>query len=105
MMGTQDAPAQLLYDFDLDRHVPSDHIPREIDRFLDMDGMREVLRPFYSSPRTSLNRPGLIIRMLVIGYIMGIRSERRLWRDEDKLEIVLSVGIGGATVTQEALRL
>ena len=78
MMGTQDAPAQLFYDFDLDRHVPSDHMLREIDRFLDMDGMREVLRPFYSSPRTSLNRPGLIIQMLVIGYVMGIGSERRL---------------------------
>ena len=78
MIGTQTAPAQLFYDFDLERHVPSSHMLREIDRFLDVDGMREALRPFYSH----LGRPSidleLIIRMLVIGYVMGIRSERRL---------------------------
>lgn len=34
MMGTQMAPAQLLYDFDLERHVPSGHMLRAIDRFL-----------------------------------------------------------------------
>ncbi len=58
MMGTQDAPAQLFYDFDLERHVPAGHMLREIDRFLDMDGMREALRPFYSSLGRPLDRPG-----------------------------------------------
>lgn len=37
------------------------------------------------------------------GEILGL-ERRRLWRDEDKLEIVMSVGIGGATVTQVAQR-
>ena len=77
-MGTQDAPAQLFYDFDLERHVPAEHMLREIDHFLDMDGMREALRPFYSSLGRPSIDPELIIRMLVIGYVMGIRSERRL---------------------------
>ena len=44
MMGTQTAPAQLFYDFDLERHVPSGHMLREIDRFLDVDEMREAVR-------------------------------------------------------------
>lgn len=39
MMCTQTAPAQLFYDFDLERHVPSGHMLREIDRFLDVDGI------------------------------------------------------------------
>lgn len=78
MMGTQTAPAQLFYDFDLERHVPSGHMLREIDRFLDVDGMREALRPFYSHLGRPSIDPELIIRMLVIGYVMGIRSERRL---------------------------
>ena len=78
MMGTQTAPAQLFYDFDLERHVPSSHMLREIDRFLDVDGMREALRPFYSHLGRPSIDPELIIRMLVIGYVMGIRSERRL---------------------------
>jgi len=46
MMGTQSAPAQLFYDFDLEHHVPDNHMLREIDRFLDVDGMRQKLRPF-----------------------------------------------------------
>jgi|SRR6056297_1990463 len=40
---------------------------------------------------------------LMRGEILGL-ERRRLWRDEDKLEIVLSVGIDGATVTQVAQR-
>lgn len=78
MMGIQTAPAQLFYDFDLDEHVPSTHMLREIDRFLDVDGMRQKLRPFYSSMGRPSIDPEPIVRMLVIGYVMGIRSERRL---------------------------
>lgn len=87
MMGTQTAPAQLFYDFDLERHVPSGHMLREIDRFLDVDGMRKALRPFYSHLGRPSIDPELIIRMLVIGYVMDIRSERRL-------SLVLSAGPG-----------
>lgn len=58
--------------------VPSGHMLREIDRFLDVDGMREALRPFYSHLGRPSIDPELSIRMLVISYVMGIRSERRL---------------------------
>ena len=44
MMGTQRAPAQLFYNFDLKRYIPYGHMLREIDHFLDVDGMREALR-------------------------------------------------------------
>lgn len=81
MMGVQRAEAQLFYAFDLESHVPSEHLLREIDRFLDMDGMREKLRPFYSHTGRPSIDPELIVRMLVIGYVMGIRSERRLCQD------------------------
>lgn len=90
-MGTQTAPAQLSYDFDLERHVPSGHMLREIDRFLDVNGMREGLRHFYSYLGRPSIDPELIIRMLVIGYVMGIRSERRL-------SVVLSAEPGGEGV-------
>jgi len=36
MMGVQKAPARLFYDFDVEAHVPADHMLREIDRFLDV---------------------------------------------------------------------
>src|SRR6056297_2398434 len=40
---------------------------------------------------------------LMRGEVLGL-ERRRFWRDEDKLEIVMSVGIDGATVTQVAQR-
>ncbi|WP_338551221.1 IS1182 family transposase [Roseovarius phycicola] len=81
MMGTQRVEAQLFYEFDLDAHVPPNHVLREIDRFLDMGDMREKLKPFYSHTGRPSIDPELIVRMLVIGYVMGIRSERRLCQE------------------------
>ncbi len=43
MMGTQEAPARLFYDFDLEAHVPANHLLREIDRFLDVGTIRPAL--------------------------------------------------------------
>jgi transposase len=78
MMGMQTAPAQLFYDFCLDDHVPEGHLLRRIDRFLDLDKVRTELRPFYSSIGRPSIDPELMMRMLIVGYCMGIRSERRL---------------------------
>jgi transposase len=78
MMGTQSAPPQLFYDFCLDDHVPQDHLLRRIDQFLDLERTREELRPFYSSIGRPSVDPELMMRMLIVGYCMGIRSERRL---------------------------
>ncbi len=77
-MGMQTAPAQLFYDFRLDDHVPEDHLLRRIDRFLDLEKVRTELKPFYSSIGRPSIDPELMMRMLIVGYCMGIRSERRL---------------------------
>ena len=42
------AQEALFYSFNLERHVPADHLLRSIDRFVDLSGIREHLRPFYS---------------------------------------------------------
>jgi transposase len=73
MMGVQVAPAQLFYDFCLD-----DHLLRRIDRFLDLESVRTALKPFYSSIGRPSVDPELMMRMLIVGYCMGLRSERRL---------------------------
>ncbi|MGH6713010.1 MAG: transposase [Bradyrhizobium sp.] len=78
MMGMQTAPAQLFYDFCLDAHVPEDHLLRRIDRFLDLEKVRTELKPFYSNIGRPSIDPELMMRMLIVGYCMGIRSERRL---------------------------
>lgn len=79
MMGERhiDQPA-LFYEFSLERHVPADHLLRSIDRFVDLGDIREQLRPYYSETGRPSVDPELMIRMLIIGYCMGIRSERRL---------------------------
>lgn len=77
-MGMQSAPERLFYDFCLEDHVPDDHLLRQIDRFLDFDGIRQQLRPYYSSIGRPSIDPELMIRMLIVGYCFAIRSERRL---------------------------
>lgn len=88
-MGTQTAPAKSFYDFDMGCHVPSAYVLREIDRFLDVYAIREALRPFYSQMERPSIDPELIIRMLVIGYVIVIRSERRLC---DEVHLNLAYG-------------
>jgi hypothetical protein len=79
MMGERTVMQEaLFYSFSLEQHVPADHLLRSIDRFVDLHGIREHLRPFYSETGRPSNDPGLMIRMLIVGYCMGIRSERRL---------------------------
>src|SRR5579862_699156 len=68
----------LFYEFSLERHVPADHLLRSIDRFVDLSGIRAHPRPFYSTIGRPSTDPELMIRMLLIGYCCGIRSERRL---------------------------
>jgi transposase len=58
--------------------VPADHLLRLIDRFVDLDGLRRELSPFYSAIGRPSIAPELMIRMLLVGYCFGIRSERRL---------------------------
>lgn len=79
MMGPRRVEqAALFYSFSLDRHVPTDHMLRAIDRFIDLSGLRHQLAPFYSSTGRPSVDPELMIRMLIVGYCFGIRSERRL---------------------------
>jgi transposase len=79
MMGPkQVAQGALFYEFSLEDHVPADHLLRSIDRFVDLSGMRTHLAPFYSATGRPSVDPELMIRMLIIGYTHGIRSERRL---------------------------
>src|SRR5213593_1849416 len=79
MMGErrvrQDA---LFYEFSLERHVPERHLLRSIDRFVALDGLRQELAPFYSEMGRPSIDPELMVRMLIVGYSFGVRSERRL---------------------------
>jgi len=79
MMGHQtDGQKKLFYSFNLDDHVPAEHLLRGIDRFLDLGELRRHLAPFYSQTGRPSVDPELMVRMLIVGYSFGIRSERRL---------------------------
>ncbi len=79
MMGERTVVQEaLFYEFNLERHLPADHLLRSIDRFVDLSGIRAHLRPFYSEIGRPSIDPELLIRMLLVGYCFGIRSERRL---------------------------
>jgi transposase len=79
MMGQSgDNPNRLFYSFNLEEHVPANHLLRGIAEFFDLSDLRAYLAPFYSHTGRPSIDPELMIRMLVVGYCFGIRSERRL---------------------------
>jgi len=79
MMGERRVGQEaLFYEFSIERHVPEPHLLRSIDRFVELDGLRQELAPFYSDKGRPSIDPELMIRMLIVGYCFGIRSERRL---------------------------
>jgi transposase len=78
MMGRQEELARLFYRFNLERHVPADHLLRQIDAVLDLSAIRHTLAPYYAAGGRPSIDPELMIRMLLVGYAFAIRSERRL---------------------------
>src|SRR5271165_1846185 len=79
MMGSgSGGQKQLFYSFNLEDQVPADHLLRGIDRCLDLGELRDHLAPFYSHTGWPSIDPELMMRMLIVGYSFGIRSERRL---------------------------
>lgn len=68
----------LFYTFNLETVVPQKHLLRGIDRCLDLGDLREHLAEYYSHTGRPSIDPELMIRMLLVGYCYGIRSERRL---------------------------
>jgi len=79
MMGERQVRQEaLFYGFSLEEHVPADYLLRSIDRFVELSDVRRQLEPFYSAIGRPSVDPELMIRMLLIGYCCGIRSEQQL---------------------------
>ena len=72
---------QLFYSFCLDEAVPDDHLVRQIAGVLDLSWVHCELAPYYAKLGRPSIDPVLMIRMLIIGYVFAIRSERALCRD------------------------
>jgi len=78
MMGQHERTESLFYYFRLEDQIPEDHLLRLIDQYVDLSFVRERLKPFYSSSGRPSIDPEVLLRLLLIGYLYGITSERRL---------------------------
>lgn len=72
---------QLFYEFCLDEVVPDDHLVRQISSVLDLSWVHTELAPYYSTIGRPSIDPLLMIRMLIVGYVFAIRSERQICRE------------------------
>lgn len=84
MLGRRDRDqGKLFYEFKLDDMIPKDHLLRRMDVFVSavLTDLHAQLKPFYSDIGRPSVDPELMIRMLLVGYCFGIRSERRLCQE------------------------
>ena len=82
MMGRlKSDQGQLFYEFHLGDAIPEDHLVRKIDAALDLSWLRSELASHYSPMGRPSIDPELMVRMLVVGYVFAIRSERLICRE------------------------
>jgi transposase len=78
MMGQQPRTDSLFYYFRLEDQIPDEHLLKRLDRFIDFGFVRERLRDTYSAIGRPSIDPEVLLRLLLVGYLYGITSERRL---------------------------
>jgi transposase len=81
MMGEQSRTEPLFYYFRLEDQIPAHHLLRRIDRYVDFSFVRERLRGAYSHMGRPSIDPEILLRLLLVGYLYGITSERRLMEE------------------------
>ena len=78
MMGRREFSEKLYYQLSLDKLVPPDHLLRRIAAAVDFSFVRHLCRPYYSHTGQPSVDPVVLLKMLLVGYLYGITSERRL---------------------------
>jgi transposase len=78
MMGQHTCSESLFYYFRLEDYIPENHLLRMIDRYVSLTFVREKLQDFYSETGRPSIDPELLLRILLIGYLYGITSERKV---------------------------
>src|SRR6202163_1767684 len=78
MMGQHDRSEALFYYFRLEDQVPETHLLRLIEKHISFAFVRERLKASYSDTGRPSIDPELLLRILLIGYLYGVTSERKL---------------------------
>src|SRR5213593_2342330 len=81
MMGTSNTQAAMFHYTSVDQLVPADDPLRAIEAVIDWEVIRERMAPFYSSLGRPSIPPEQLLKAMLIGYLFGITSERRLMRE------------------------
>ena len=80
MMGQQTRNESLFYYFRLEDQIPEDHLLRLIDQHVELSFVRERVKGLYSSTGRPSIDPEVLLRLLLVGYLYGITSERDCWK-------------------------
>jgi len=81
MMGHHARSESLFYYFRIEDQIPENHLLRLIDRHVSFDFVREKLKDSYSETSRPSIDPEVLLRLLLVGYLYGITSERRLMEE------------------------
>jgi transposase len=81
MIREKNREGKLFYNFDLDKYVPNDHLLREIDDHVDFDFIRDRVKHLYSNTGKPAIDPVVLVKMLFVGYLYNIKSERQLEKE------------------------
>lgn len=78
MQGKKEYRSRIYYNINLDSLIPEDHLLKRIYKLVSFDFVRDITKNYYSyTGKPSIN-PVVLVKMLVIGYLFDIRSERKL---------------------------
>lgn len=78
MQGKKSFDSKIYYNINLDRMVPEDHLLKKLDKLVSFDFVRGITKSYYSHTGKPSIDPAVLVKMLLIGYLFDIRSERRL---------------------------
>lgn len=78
MMGTKQKEQKLFYNFSLSNHIPKDHFLCKLDEAVDFAIIRKLAKPYYSHTGQPSIDPVVLLKMMLIGYLYNITSERKL---------------------------
>jgi transposase len=87
MLSEKQNENKFIYNFNIDNYVPEDHLLRYIDKYIDFSFIREKVKHLYSHTGRPSVDPVVLIKMLLIGYLYDIKSERQI---ENEIKVNLA---------------
>lgn len=78
MQGKKEFNQRIYYNINLDSLVPDDHFLKRLESLISFDFVRDITRSYYSHTGKPSIDPVVLVKMLLVGYLFDIRSERKL---------------------------